>query len=234
MKIDIERIKVDEATRIRQDIGDLASLEASIQQVGQINPVLVDENDNLVAGFRRLSACKKLGWKQIEVRIVEMGGDELKMLEAEVAENFYRKEFTPEEILSTERRRREIEEARRPKGLFERFWNWLKALFKSEPSPEAEKSAKPAQVAQTQEPVKDVPEESTAEAKAEPEEQQPEQEVEPEPTAEAKAEPEEPAQPEQEAEPEPARETPHSPSPAPPPKSAEIVERDGVRHIKWR
>ena len=230
MKIDIERIKVDEATRIRQDIGDLASLEASIQQVGQINPVLVDENDNLVAGFRRLSACKKLGWKQIEVRIVEMGGDELKMLEAEVAENFYRKEFTPEEILSTERRRREIEEARRPKGLFERFWNWLKALFKSEPSPEAEKSAKPAQVAPTQEPVKDVPEESTAEAKAESEEQQPEQEVEPEPTAEAKAEPEV----EQAAEPEPAIETTHSPSPSPQPKSAEIVERDGVRHIKWR
>ena len=234
MKIDIERIKVDEATRIRQDIGDLASLEASIQQVGQINPVLVDENDNLVAGFRRLSACKKLGWKQIEVRIVEMGGDELKMLEAEVAENFYRKEFTPEEILSTERRRREIEEARRPKGLFERFWNWLKALFKSEPTPEAEKSPKPAPVAPTQEPVKDVPEEPAAEAKAEPEEQaQPEQEVEPEPAAEAKAEPEE-QQPEQEAEPEPAIETTQSPSPSPQPKTAEIVERDGVRHIKWR
>ncbi len=219
MKIDIERIKVDEATRIRKDIGDLASLEASIQQVGLINPVLIDENDTLVAGFRRLSACKKLGWKQIEVRIVEMGGDELKMLEAEVAENFYRKEFTPEEILSTERRRREIEEARRPKGLFERFWNWLKALFKSEPTPEAQKSPKPAPVEPTQEPEKEVPEKPAAEAKAEPEEQQAESE-------EQQAEPE--------VEPEPAIETTQSPSPSPQPKSAEIVEKDGVRHIKWR
>jgi len=244
MKIDIERIKVDEATRIRQDIGDLASLEASIQQVGQINPVLVDENDNLVAGFRRLSACKKLGWKQIEVRIVEMGGDELKMLEAEVAENFYRKEFTPEEILSTERRRREIEEARRPKGLFERFWNWLKALFKSDLADEPESPPKPVTVAPSPEPEKQAQQEAVDEAvtESEKQEQQPEEEVEPEPekeaqqetAAEAVTESEEQAQPEQEVEPEPAIETTQSPSPSPQPKTAEIVERDGVRHIKWR
>lgn len=166
------------------------------------------------------------------------------MLEAEVAENFYRKEFTPEEILSTERRRREIEEARRPKGLFERFWNWLRALFKSEPAPEAEKAPKPAPVAPAQEPVKDVAEEPAAEAKAEPEEPQAEPEVESaqepvkdvpeEPAAEAAAAAEEQPQPEPQQEPEPATETTQIPAPARQPKSAEIVERDGVRHIKWR
>ncbi|MBT8328454.1 MAG: ParB N-terminal domain-containing protein, partial [Desulfofustis sp.] len=154
MKIDIERIKVDETSRIRKDIGDLASLAQSIQQVGLINPILIDENDTLVAGFRRLSACKNLGYKEVEVRVVEMGGDELKMLDAEVAENFYRKEFTPEEILSTERRRQEIEEARRPKGVFERFWNWIKALFRSDPKPEVEAApANPAPAAVPQEPA---------------------------------------------------------------------------------
>ena len=99
MKIDIERIKVDEAARIRKDIGDLAKLEESIRQVGLINPLLVDENNTLVAGFRRLRACRNLGWKEIEVKVVELGGDELKMLEAEAAENLFRKEFTHDEIL---------------------------------------------------------------------------------------------------------------------------------------
>ena len=218
MKIDIERIKVDESSRIRQDLGDLASLEKSIQQVGLINPILIDENDSLVAGFRRLSACKKLGFKEIEVRVVEMGGDELKMLEAEVAENFYRKEFTPEEILSTERRRLEIEEARRPKGVFERFWNWIKALFTSEPKPavEAAAVANPVPAAAPQEPAEAAPEEPAPEAAEEPEEQPaPEQEPEPEP------------------EPEPGTETTQT-TPSLEPKTAEIIEKDGVRHIKWR
>ena len=213
MKIDIELIKVDEATRIRKDIGDLASLQESIQQVGLINPVLVDENYTLVAGFRRLSACKKLGLKEIEARVVEMGGDELKMLETEVAENFYRKEFTPEEILSTAQRRCEIEEARRPKGVFERFWNWIKALFRSDYKPVAEAPANPAPADPPQEPVQAEPEEPAPEAVQEPEEQ--------------------PA-PEPESEPDPATETTQTPAPSPQPKSAEIVERDGVRHIKWR
>lgn len=217
MKIDIELIKVDEATRIRKDIGDLASLQESIQQVGLINPVLVDENYTLVAGFRRLSACKKLGLKEIETRVLEMGGDELKMLEAEVAENFYRKEFTPEEILSTERRRREIEEARRPKGVFERFWNWIKALFRSDYKPVVEAPANPAPVDPPQEPVQEAPEEPAPAAAQEPEEQ-PVPEPEPEP----------------ESEPDPATETTQTPAPSPQPKTAEIIERDGVRHIKWR
>ena len=227
MKIDIERIKVDETNRIRQDIGDLKSLEESIQQVGLINPVLVDENDNLVAGFRRLTACRNLGWQEIEANIVELEGDELKILEAEVAENLFRKEFTPDEIVAIQKRREEIAEARRPKGAFERFWNWIKALFQSDLADEPESPPTPVTVAPAPEPEKDVQEETAAEAVTESEEQaQPEQEAEPET--------EEQAQPEQDVEPEPAIETTHSPSPSPQPKTAEIVERDGVRHIKWR
>jgi ParB family chromosome partitioning protein len=241
MKIDIERIKVDETSRIRKDIGDLASLEQSIQQVGLINPILIDENDTLVAGFRRLSACKKLGYKEIEVHVVEMGGDELKMLETEVAENLFRKEFTPDEIFAIQKRREEIAEARRPKGTFERFWNWLTSLFKSDPKPEAEaEPATPDPAAPSQEPEKEeVREEPAAEATTEPAEQPaPETTEEPEKQSAAEPEPEPEAEPEPESkpesEPEPATETTQT-EPAPPqPKAAEIIEKDGVRHIKWR
>ena len=133
MKIAINKIVVDEAVRIRKDIGNLDVLQASIEKVGLINPVMIDEDYNLIAGYRRLSACKKLGWKEIEVTVVHLNGDLIKMLDVEIAENFFRKDFTPEEILATERRRQEILEQLRKKGFFERLWAWLKRIFGPKP-----------------------------------------------------------------------------------------------------
>lgn len=134
MKIAIDLIKVEDDIRIRKEIGNLQPLMDSISKVGLINPILIDEQSNLVAGFRRLEACRKLNMEEVEVRIVEFGGDMMKMLDVEVAENFFRKDFTPEEVLATEKRRQEILEATRKKGLFERFWLWLKSLFVSTPA----------------------------------------------------------------------------------------------------
>lgn len=134
MKTSIKLIKVDKAVRIRNDIGDLEPLIESISNVGLINPIVIDEDNNLVAGYRRLEACKKLGFKEVDVKIVDLNGDDMKMLDVEVAENFFRKDFTPEEVLASEKRRQEILESRRKKGLFERFWLWLKGLFTSKPA----------------------------------------------------------------------------------------------------
>ena len=129
MKIPIESIEVKEEVRIRQDPGDLASLENSIRKVGLLNSVVIDEDNRLIAGYRRLSACRNLGWKEIEANVIEFGSDELKMLDAEVDENLFRKDFTLEEIESIEKRRQEI--IRKLKGnIFQRFWRWLRSLFK--------------------------------------------------------------------------------------------------------
>ncbi len=144
MKIAIDLIKVEDKTRIRKEIGNLLPLIESISKVGLINPILIDEQSNLVAGFRRLEACRKLGMEEVDVRIVELGGDLMKMLEVEVAENFFRKDFTSEEVLATERRRQEIFEATRKKGLPERFRSWLKNIFVPSSAP-AKKSATAAQ-----------------------------------------------------------------------------------------
>jgi ParB-like chromosome segregation protein Spo0J len=56
--------------RIRKDMGDIQSLAESIEAVGLINPITIDENGCLLAGARRLAACKLLGLKEIEVRIM--------------------------------------------------------------------------------------------------------------------------------------------------------------------
>ena len=129
MKIAIDEIVVDEAVRIRKEAGNIEVLQSSIEKVGLINPVMIDENNQLIAGYRRLTACKNLGWKEIEVTVVQLKGDPIKMLDVEIAENFFRKDFTPEEILATEKRRQEILEQLRKKGFFERLWAWLKRFF---------------------------------------------------------------------------------------------------------
>ena len=136
MKKPISHIVVEELSRIRKDVGDISALENSIRRVGLLNPIVVDEKNRLVAGYRRLTACRNLGWQEIEVTIVNFDGDVLKMLDAEADENFFRKDFTPDEIISIEKRREEIRLQRRG-TLLQRFWRWLKGLFAPGPQKEA-------------------------------------------------------------------------------------------------
>ena len=129
MKIPIGSITLDEESRIRQDPGDIASLENSIRKVGLLNPILVDESNRLVAGYRRLAACRNIGWTEIDVSVVRFEGDLLKLLEAEADENLLRKDFTPEEIESIEQRREEILRKLRG-GIWRRLWRWLQKIFR--------------------------------------------------------------------------------------------------------
>ena len=53
--------------RHRRDLGDdddIAWLASSITDIGLLHPITVDENRRLLAGARRLTACKKLGWRR--------------------------------------------------------------------------------------------------------------------------------------------------------------------------
>ena len=52
-----QEIKV--ATRSRELFGDLNELDADIQKVGMLNPILIDENNTLLAGERRLRVYLK-------------------------------------------------------------------------------------------------------------------------------------------------------------------------------
>ena len=63
----IDRIVV--GARTRRDMGDLAALAASIAEIGLLNPITVDEDGRLLAGARRLAACKLLGWTEVEVTV---------------------------------------------------------------------------------------------------------------------------------------------------------------------
>ena len=64
MKLRIDSIKVGERWR---EVGDIEGLANSIKQNGLIQPIVVDADLNLVAGERRITACRQLGMEEIEV-----------------------------------------------------------------------------------------------------------------------------------------------------------------------
>jgi ParB/RepB/Spo0J family partition protein len=95
--IEVEKIKVGE--RFRKDLGDIDRLAESIREVGLLHPIVVDEEYNLVAGYRRLEACKRLGWRRVPVHIVPLKD----LAKGELHENTVRKSFTIEEIVAIKR-----------------------------------------------------------------------------------------------------------------------------------
>lgn len=79
--------------RFRKDFGDLEGLADSIKQKGLLQPIVVDDANNLVAGERRLKACRSLRWD--EVPVVRLGElDEVGRREIELEENVRRKQLT--------------------------------------------------------------------------------------------------------------------------------------------
>jgi ParB/RepB/Spo0J family partition protein len=93
----ISEIKI--GPRFRKDLGDIASLAASIQKVGLLHPIVVGESSELIAGLRRIRACERLGWREIPVHIVNLSDPQ----DAEIEENLKRKDFTASEIVAIKR-----------------------------------------------------------------------------------------------------------------------------------
>jgi ParB-like chromosome segregation protein Spo0J len=91
-KLAINKIKV--RNRFRTNLGDIHSLAVSIEEVGLLHPLVARPDGRLIAGKRRLAACKKLGWRSVPVTFVDLK----EVIRGEFAENAYRKDFLPSEI----------------------------------------------------------------------------------------------------------------------------------------
>lgn len=82
--------------RQRIELGDIDGLMDSISRFGLIQPIVVNQDNRLIAGGRRLEACRRLNMPAIDVVYREtMSEDELHELELE--ENVRRKDMTWQE-----------------------------------------------------------------------------------------------------------------------------------------
>ena len=108
MQISVTSVVIKD--RVRTDVGDLTQLMASMQKFGQMSPIVVTRKNELIAGHRRLLSARRLGWYTIDAVVVDRDSVAEK-LEMELAENVYRKDFSPEELLSGYRK---LEKLQRP------------------------------------------------------------------------------------------------------------------------
>lgn len=106
------------------DEGELNALSKSIEQIGLIQPIVISEDYELLSGYRRLHACKMIGWDTIEVKIVKIGDDPVKRLDWEYHENIGRKDLTGEEQQAYSTKRQSLLNPE-PKS----FWAKVKDFF---------------------------------------------------------------------------------------------------------
>lgn len=129
MKVKIKDIAVK--YRIRTETGDISDLMESISTYGLLNPVTVSESMELLAGFRRLEACKALGMTEIECSVVPAKSD-IERLLIEADENLVRKSLTAQEIGRFESEKRYLQASGIEKArlwiirLFERIVEWVR------------------------------------------------------------------------------------------------------------
>lgn len=79
--------------REREDLGDIEGLGASILQFGQLVPIIVDKNNELIDGQRRLTARQENGEATI-LCILKEDVDETLAKELELETNLQRKDMT--------------------------------------------------------------------------------------------------------------------------------------------
>jgi ParB family transcriptional regulator, chromosome partitioning protein len=122
MLVNISDIKVKK--RVRRDLGDIEPLKDSLRRYGLVNPITINNKNQLIAGERRLEAAKAIGWTSINAIVVD-GLDPVTELEMELEENNQRKEFTDAELLDGYKR---LERLRNP-GILRRMWAAIKSFF---------------------------------------------------------------------------------------------------------
>lgn len=94
--IPIESITYDDKTRQRQELPEIPELAASIERLGQLNPVILDRENKLIAGRRRLEACRQLGYTTILARYHDSLSQSDRQL-VELDENIRRVDITWQE-----------------------------------------------------------------------------------------------------------------------------------------
>lgn len=84
-------------SQLRSTINNIEELAESISKIGLLQPIVVRTNRSddfeVVAGNRRLNACKSLGWRKIACHVVEL--DDRAAFEVSIIENVQRHTLNP-------------------------------------------------------------------------------------------------------------------------------------------
>ena len=123
MQIELDQVIIRK--RVRKNLGDLSSLMESMRKHGLLNPIVINNRNELVAGHRRTESARRLGWITIEARIVD-NDEDVDLVEMEIEENTQRKNLTTDELAEAYLR---LDRMRHP-SLFTRIWRAIVRFFR--------------------------------------------------------------------------------------------------------
>jgi N6-adenosine-specific RNA methylase IME4/ParB-like chromosome segregation protein Spo0J len=112
-QIELAEIIIPHARLRRLQTHVVKMLAESMAEIGLINPVIVAEDAQLIAGWHRIEAAKQLGWSTIAGIITEDRSADLLRLR-EIDENLARAELSPAERAAHHAARRAIYEREHP------------------------------------------------------------------------------------------------------------------------
>ena len=93
--IPLNEVKIDRE-RFRDATGDMEGLASSLLRFGQLQPIILERDNELVAGFRRFTAAGMNGWTTIWA-VYRDEIDELMAREIELEENIQREQMSWQE-----------------------------------------------------------------------------------------------------------------------------------------
>lgn len=110
-KINVSKVRVSDNHR-PTDPEKVAAMARSLSVLGQLQPIGIRKNGDLVYGRHRLEAAISLGWKQIEAKTLEL--DDLLAEIATIDENLERSALIAIDEVRAVARRKELYEAMHP------------------------------------------------------------------------------------------------------------------------
>lgn len=109
-------IQIDRASRQRRELVGIEILAESIARLGLINPITITRDHVLVAGERRLTAIRSLGWTHVSAQYIdEVDPAGLRAIELE--ENIKRVDLTWQDQVSALREYHEYQRSHTPEWL---------------------------------------------------------------------------------------------------------------------
>lgn len=96
--IEIDTTDVIIKRSVRENYGDLQSLVASIKKLGLIYPVIIDKNNILISGNRRIEACLEAEIKTIPAVRLDSEYNSPEALEIQADDNLCRLPLTAEDF----------------------------------------------------------------------------------------------------------------------------------------
>ena len=113
MKIRISDIK---NTKPQREQGNIKEFAENIQKEGLLQPVVINQENELICGRRRYEAIKLLKWDEVDVYRINTR-DDIDKLSKAIAENIYRKQLTWQEEVKANDELRQLKEAKYGKAI---------------------------------------------------------------------------------------------------------------------